>query len=280
MIRKSVKLTAWLMLLYAATIPLNFSLRDYFLRDTRQQDIFERVFGGFRAFIGDWSFMKAEEYHHLGLSFTKALAFHEGESSLMGERGQDGKGDEHHHRIAAEPAGFFAKLYSKVKVTEDSHINPAEEKEVLPWFYVEVMFNPHDIRGYVLGSYWLGRLGKHAEQIRLLEEGERNNPSSAQILGALGSIYFYRGEVSKALTHLERARNLWIEGKFPNDMSDKYQETDRLITLHLIGTIYEKAGRRGEAIKVYEELDALQPAPVSQEKIRKLNEEPAARSKT
>ena len=71
------------------------------------------------------------------------------------EETQGTEEEEHHHAEKDVKNDLYSRIYRAVKVTEDSHLTPAHEKEVLPWFYTEVAFNPHDIRGYVLGGYWL-----------------------------------------------------------------------------------------------------------------------------
>jgi pentatricopeptide repeat protein len=150
--------------------------------------------------------------------------------------------------------GLYQKLYSVVKVTEDSHLKPAEEKEVLPWFYVETAFNPHDIRGYVMGAYWLYRSGREKESLKFLHEADEKNPNSARILGAVGELYFKRGRNDEAVSYLERACRLWKEARGINAVSNKYEESDRLFAFDLLANIYLKDGDREKALQLYKEL--------------------------
>jgi tetratricopeptide (TPR) repeat protein len=208
--------------------------------------------------------MKAEEYHHRGLPFEEAIAYHEGETG-------GGEEDEHHEpRGIALKKDLFSRLYCSVKVTADSHLKPSEEKEALPWFYVEVMFNPHDIRGYVLGAYWLQRVGRLHESLKFLKSGEVRNPRSADIIGSIGMVYYKLGDLDSAAGCLDKSAGLWLEGKAPNMITDKYARTDRYFEIAILGNIYEKMGDTKKAIDVFEKLYKLEPDVVLMNKIRKL----------
>lgn len=262
-------LIVFIISLYLVTIPLNTSFKGTRLEKNREPDIIQNMFGGMRGFVADWAFMKAEEYHHRGLPFMSALSYHHGQSTLMEEmRGV--KEEEHHHGEAADKGDIFSKIYRSVKVTEDSHLAPSEEKEVLPWFYTEVMFNPHDIRGYVLGGYWLERMQRYEESLKFLEEGQKNNPESAQIYASLGGLYYRNKDMEKAITCLERARALWLKGAPPNVVDNEYMVTDRLMTYDLLGYIYETKGEYQKALGVYTEYGRFGQSSTMDEKIIKL----------
>ena len=263
-----------ILLLYAASVCLNFSFRQHLLPPRSEADIIERMFGSLRTFVGDWAFMKAEEYHHRGLPFEQALSYHEGES-IFSEREKhvEEHGDEKERVPLQQGGSLYKKLYSQVKVTGDSHLKPAEEKEVLPWFYVEVAFNPHDIRGYVLGAYWLDRIGKKDESLKFLRDGDKNNPGSAQILSAIGELYFKEKNYEDAAAYLARACALWIEAKGPNIVANKYQDSDRLYTFDLLASLYTRKGDYGKALDIYTELLKFGPNPAILEKASKLKRE-------
>ena len=237
----------------------------------------QRVFGGLREFVGDWSLMKGEEYNHRGLPYIKALEYHSGESSLLAERatrGAEGEEEEHHHAQPA-PQGLFSKIYASVKVTADSHLNPSEEKEVLPWFYIAVRFNPHSISGYVLGSYWLERAGKVEEGLKFLREGERNNPLSPQIAGAIGDLYYRQSKIDAAIEYLEKAHALWKKVDLRDFIPDPYLESDRFFCVDLLAHIYEKDKEYSKAIDAYKELNTFRPYLSFAGKIKSLNEQQA-----
>jgi len=256
--------------LYAATIPMNAHFQRHFVSG-KSRDIVQNIFGGLRGMVADWSYMKAEEYHHRGLPFLKSTAYHQGESALMEESvDRSGKSHHAHGEEPVAPSDFFSKVYDAVKVTGDSHLTPAEEKEVLPWFYVEVRFNPHDIRGYILGAYWLKRMGKNAESLNFLKEGLKNNPESAQIFSALGDYYYQDKDSDRAIIYLERAKTLWSKDTYPNKVTDEYMKTDRFYAYDLLGDLYEKRREYRKAAQVYGELFSADPNRILLQKIMRL----------
>lgn len=255
--------------LYAATLPLASTFNRAFLEKKKEQDILQNIFGGMRSFVADWAFMKAEEYHHRGLPFMAAMAYHGGGSALMVEAGGE-HAHEHHHAEGAERADIFSRIQKLVKVTKDSHLTASQEKEVLPWFYTETMFNPHDIRGYVLGGYWLKRIGRYEESLKFLKEGEKNNPDSAQIAASIAKLYYRNNRYDDAISYLERSRALWLKAAPPNLVTNKYMESDRLETFNLLGYLYEEEGQYEKALEAYNQLLDFGGLPKVKEKIANL----------
>lgn len=267
-IKQSI-LIASIVLLYAATIPLASYFNKSFLAKNKEPDILQNIFGGMRSFISEWAFMKAEEYHHRGLPFMIAGEHHEGGSALMDEAsGIDMQ--EHPHVEDEEKKDIFSSVRSTVKVTEHSHLTSSQDKEVLPWFYAEVMFNPHDIRGYVLGGYWLARMGRYEESLKFLKEGEKNNPDSAQILTSIAKTYYHDKKYEDAISYLERSRALWLKAAPPNLITNQYMESDREETFDLLGHFYEELGQYEKALEAYSQFPELQQFPRIKEKIIKL----------
>jgi hypothetical protein len=261
-------LVAIIVLLYAATLPLAASFNRSFL-DKKEPDILQNMFGGMRSFVSDWAFMKAEEYHHRGLPFLGAAAYHGGGSTLMAEAG-GARTEDHRHVESGETTDLFYRIYKLVKVTEDSHLAEAQDKELLPWFYAEVMFNPHDIRGYVVGGYWLAMMGRYEDSLKFLEEGRKNNPDSAQILTSIAKFYYRERKYEIAFSCLEKSLALWLKGAPPNVITNKYAESDKMETYYLLGTLYEMRGDYSEALDIYSQLLGFWRTPAIEEKIIKL----------
>ena len=266
--KKQLILPITIVLFYAAAVCLNTFFLQRLTGRRSDADIIQRVFGNLRAFVGDWAFIKAEEYHHRGLPFEKALDFHKGESLFTGREHREG----HDETIlrAQGSASLYSKLYAQVKVTADSHLKPEEEKEALPWFYIEVAFNPHDIRGYVMGAYWLERIGRRAESLKFLREGNEKNPGSARILSAIGEVYIKENNYEEAKSFLERSCKLWSEAKGVNAVSDSYAESDRLFAFDLLASLYAKKGEYAKALDICREFLKFGANPAILDKVEKL----------
>lgn len=276
--KRNIAITSFLVIAYAATVYLNLSFKNNFALN-KNPDIIQNIFGEIRDLVSSWAVIKSEEYYHHGLPIFSALAFHSGESALFEERAQPAgaaahEHEEEHHGAAAAKQDLFSKVYASVRLTADEHLTASEEKEVLPWFYTAAAFDPHSIKAYLLGGYWLERLGKNAEALKFMKEGEKNNPDCAQILMSIGDLYYLENKFDPAIGYLERARALWKEGRLPNIVSgdDKYKETDRFTTYNLLGDIYEKKNDYEKALAVYKELDAMEQFPLISEKIKTVEE--------
>jgi tetratricopeptide (TPR) repeat protein len=254
---------------------LNVPMKSYFHppAEAAEQDLIYRMFGGLRGLLADWAFMKGEEYYHGGLPIRSMDVSHCMQEEMAKARG-DRSQDEHEHEGGQQrKLSFYSKLYSQMKVTEHIHLAYKEEKEVLPWFYLQVKFNPHDIQGYVLGSYWLRRLGNTDEAFEFLAEGRKNNPESAQILMAMGEYYFRKKNYEEAIGYLECARQLWLSRKPPNIAGDNYTMSDRDFTFDLLGNLYEKKNQPLKAAQVYRELYSFNPThTILLDKIKKLTD--------
>jgi tetratricopeptide (TPR) repeat protein len=188
---------------------------------------------------------------------------------MMSHEHENHEGAHAHDHAEPVASTIYSKLYNEVKVTKDSHLKPEEEKEVLPWFYVETAFNPHDIRGYVMGAYWLERMGKNEESLKFLRDGEKNNPDSAQIYSALGEYYFKMKNYDEAIKYLEKSCALWTEGRGVNAALDQYSQSDRLFAFDLSASLYMHNKDYAKAIRVYNEALKFGPNPAILEKLKK-----------
>lgn len=110
--------------------------------------------------------------------------------------------------------GFLGDLEREIKPWRDP-ANPhvlTGGAELLPWFRLMTISNPHFIRGYRVGAMWLGRSDKYDEAIAYLDEGiaaNTDNPerfllylSKAQMLVFMARV----GDPSLYAAALESAR--------------------------------------------------------------------------
>jgi len=132
------------------------------------------------------------------------------------------------------------------------------------------MFNPHDIRGYVLGGYWLATMERYEESLKFLKEGEKNNPDSAQILVSIAKLYYRNNRYDDAISYMERSRVLWLKAAPPNLITNQYMESERLETFDLLGHLYEKQEQYEKALEAYSQLLNFGKLPAVEEKIIRL----------
>lgn len=212
-----VALAAWIS---ANVDPLSYAggrSRDEADRLRRNSSAVARMLGEFRTSMSDVMFIKTERYLHGGVGYvphhdepvlsTAELADeveeHQGELGIPG----DDEVAEHAGiqtlipTAEADFRGFVGRLHRAVKPWRDPakpHIH-TDGRELLPWFRLMTAADPHYVRGYVAGGFWL-QLEDREQAMGFIEEGIARNP---------GAFPLY---VSRGLLRLKEARQAGYAG--------------------------------------------------------------------
>jgi tetratricopeptide (TPR) repeat protein len=102
------------------------------------------------------------------------------------------------------PKDLLEKFGRNFMITEHTHLEGGNEREILPWLKLSAELDPHRVDTYTVAAYWLrNSIGKVAEAEQFLREGIRNNPQSYELWYELGQLY----EENRHDTF--RARNAW-----------------------------------------------------------------------
>ncbi len=199
----------------------------------RNRSAVAMMLGEFRTSMSDIMFIKTELYLHGGVSYVP----HHDEAVLTAENMAE-EVDEHQSELGIHDdedeydhsgtptlipeadrdfRGIIGKLHREVKPWQDPakpHLH-ADGRELLPWFRMMTASDPHYVRGYVAGGFWLQSEDPEAA-LRFIEEGLRNNPHAFQLYVSRGFLKIkdarrhgnlYEGELSDELrAALEDAR--------------------------------------------------------------------------
>ncbi len=114
--------------------------------------------------------------------------------------------DEHEKAMdfIVPPSNWLEGFIRRFRITEHTHLEKGEEREILPWLKLAIELDPQVIDTYTTTSYWLRKsLSKPKEAEEVLREGLRNNPKSSEILFELGRLYRENYQDAK------RAENAW-----------------------------------------------------------------------
>ena len=87
------------------------------------------------------------------------------------------------------PRDWIERFGRHFIITEHTHLEGNNEREILPWLKLSAELDPQKIETYTVAAYWLRDLGKVKEAEEFLREGLRNNPDSYEILFELGRLY-------------------------------------------------------------------------------------------
>jgi hypothetical protein len=145
---------------------------------------------------------------------------------------------------------WIARFGRNFRVTEHTHLEGDEQKEMLPWLQISAQLDPKQISTYLLGSYWLRKTGKSVEAEKFIREGLAENPSDCELLTELAEIYLTdRKNIERATSLFEAALLRW-------DAQEKPKEKPDFILLAKISArlarIEEDAGNVAAAIKYLE----------------------------
>lgn len=180
---------------------------------------------------------------------------HDGEGKCVEE-------DEHEKAMSfmGQPRDPLEGFIRNFRITQHSHLEKSEEREVLPWLKLAIALDPQAVETYLVTSYWLRRNLRLVEDARdILREGIRNNPKSFELLFAMGLIYEQEDKNDV------KARNIWLAAKkFWEEQPAEAKEASLLaygkITANL-AHLENEAGNLQLAIRYLELTKLTSPMP-------------------
>ncbi len=165
------------------------------------------MLGEFRTSMSDIMFLKTERYLHGGIGFvdhssfknasvsksTRNMASHQLEvgQSLESDLKEADQADTLIKAGDGDFRGPIGWIHRNVHPWQDPskpHTH-TDGTELLPWFKVMTLSDPHYVRAYALGGWWLKRESLE-EALKFVEEGIDKNPEAFQIHYMRGNILF------------------------------------------------------------------------------------------
>ena len=277
--------------------------RDEQGRELRNHSALAAMLGEFRTSASDLMFIQTERYLHGGISFRKGTSVELAEGhddSDLDHDHDDGDGHDHtgdhdhdaacscHGADTAIPRkendfrGWVGDLYREVKPWNDPskpHIH-TDGKELLPWFRLMTMSDPHYVQGYLAGAYWL-QMESLPEAMAFVEEGIKNNPDAFQLYASRGflrmKVFRHSNESTLAEEDrktVEQARNDFLQAaemglaQRPVDVGQdgthgtkwlKYHENDLLAACRMTVVLTERLGDIERAKRYRERFSVMGP---------------------
>jgi hypothetical protein len=150
---------------------------------TRNASAIGRMLGEFRTSMSDMILLKTESYLHGGVNYLS----HTTDPEL---------GSQNNHQADAlipspekDYRGWVGKLEREIKPWNivGQHAAHTDGRQLLPWFRLATLSDPHHVHAYTSGGYWLSRHSV-SEAIAYLEEGLHANPEAFQLYLTLGQV--------------------------------------------------------------------------------------------
>lgn len=255
------------------------------------------ILGEFRASMSDMMFIKTERYLDSGVAFKPHVNLDDlASSSTLKARpdfskthsaeeradtdhdhDHDADHDDHDHdhdhgkaietviRTKAEDfRGFIGWLEREVKPWRDPSAPHTHTKgtELLPWYRVMTLSDPHSIRAYLIGAFWLRELGPEGQTkaLEFVDEGIKNNPDAFQLHMSRGYALRDLERDKEALPSFRKAADLAIEQR-PPDAAElaagrtsllwtMYQEEDALASARMTVLLESAHGSKAEALRL------------------------------
>jgi len=153
--------------------------------------------------------------------------------------------------------GFIGDLQREVKPWIDPskpHLH-TDGTELLPWYRLMTLSDPHYIRGYMIGAWWLKRQRKNTQleaAVNFLKEGISNNPEAFQLYLMRGEIMHTLGQNQEAKRSFKEAAELAVKqrpagGKISKQWTE-YNEEDALASMRLAVFSEREFGSKKEAL--------------------------------
>lgn len=164
--------------------------------------------------------------------------------------------------------GFIGDLERQVQpyqAADEAHVH-TDGTELLPWYRLLTLTDPHNVRGYMIGAWWLAGMEggeKVEEAIAFLEEGIRNNPRSFQLPMMKGTILHRAERRQESLASYIVAAELVAQIR-PRDPEKEpwwteYMEEDALASVRLAVIQEKEVGDWDKALEMANRYNAVFP---------------------
>jgi tetratricopeptide (TPR) repeat protein len=246
----------------------------------QSDNVLKILFGDGRRMFANHFFVQADVSFHSGYYpsiFDQARAATKDTRHLTAKEGEPAA-EEHEKQMnfLGPPRDWIERFGRHFAITEHTHLQGNNEREILPWLKLSSELDPQKIETYTVAAYWLLDLGKVKEAEAFLREGMRNNPDSYDILFSLGRLYYENKHDPS------RARNVWELGLRKWAEQEAAEKKPDLLVLDQIAVnlahLEEKQGNLARAIGLLELSQKGSPNPEAlQQQIDDLKQKLAAR---
>ena len=231
-------------------------------KHSQSDNVFSVLFGDGRRLFANQFITMADVYFHSGYYPSIFDLRDEGPKEIVAEsQGHtDSPEDEKNEDFLGKPKDWIDRFGRHFRITEHTHLEHNNEREILPWLRLAADMDPQKIETYTVGSFFMREhLNQPREAEAFLREGLRNNPNSYEILFELGRLY------NENYHDSDRARNVWqLALRRWLQQDSQGQKENKLdfeeITIHL-AHLEEDAGNYANAIRWFQAAQKVSPAP-------------------
>ena len=227
-------------------------------------NVLKLLLGDGRRLFANHFFVKADVSFHSGYypSIFDQRKAPKDSRHMTAKEGEPAE-EEHEKQMDffGQPKDWIERFGRHFMITEHTHLQGGDEREILPWLKVSAELDPQRVDTYTVAAYWLRDLGKLKEAENFLHEGLRSNPNSYDILFELGRLYYQDyHDVVRARNVWELALRKWSEQESGKKDADLLQFEQIAVNL---GRLEEQAGNYERSAALLELVKKASPNPES-----------------
>jgi tetratricopeptide (TPR) repeat protein len=245
----------------------------------QSDDLINVVLGDWRRMFANQFFVQADVSFHSGYYpsiFDQARAATQDTRHLTAKEGEPAA-EEHEKsmQFLGRPRDWIERFGRHFLITEHTHLEGKNEREILPWLEMAAELDPHKIDTYTVAAYWLRSLGKINDAEQFLRNGLLNNPGNYELLFDLGIVcYKDKHDATRARKLWEFALSQWAKADAAGQKPDLLKLDD--ITVNL-SHLEASEGNIARAIELLELAKKASPNPEAlQQRIEELKRKLAA----
>jgi tetratricopeptide (TPR) repeat protein len=235
-------------------------------RGAQSGSVLKVLLGDGRRLFADQFFEQADVSFHSGY-YPSIFDLREKpkDSPMAGGNAEHDEAEHERQMAMGQPHDWIEAFGRHFRVTEHTHLEQGQEREILPWLRLSAELNPQRVETYTVAAYWLrSKLGKTKEAEEFLREGLRANQDSYEILFELGRLYYESHHDARLARNLwELALRKWEQGESKKKEPDLYA-LDKIAAN--LGQLEEQEGNLGRAIERFELAKRASPHPESLQK--------------
>ena len=212
-------------------------------------DFLSVLLGDAKADLSQAMIHEADSYFHGGVDMEcHALHGHEHENHSPDheahEHGKDcpcghcGHGNEAHEGAGFDPWGW---INAHIRAPEiERHLEGDRTIEMMPWFWMAVKSDPHNVEAWSTAWYVASRMMKDdLLAFKIAEEGWRLNPKSIEMACVMGRTYRAKGTLD-----LVKSEDLFEEALKIGKEKDKMTDAETSFFCEALGYLSEYASKR------------------------------------
>ena len=211
-------------------------------------DFLSVLLGDAKKDISDAMVHEADSYFHGGIDMAcHHLHDHPDHDHIHGEHAEHDHHEEQDHDHETESFDPWRWINSHIRAPEiDRHLDGGKAVEMMPWFWVAIKSDPHNIEAWSTAWYAASHLMKdEGLALRIATEGQRLNPESLELACVLGRAY--RAEATRDQAKSEAMFNKVLElAKGKKELED----SDVIPFYSALGYLADSAKHRNDTQKL------------------------------